>query len=247
LGPEDKLATMAEEANSQKPLSEKPFGYLLAAAGGLLGGPLGVIFSLAVLFALSAIMKPKNGNNPNRFLVWSLIGIIGAPLSCSPFLGNAEKKSGEPRIDNTRIANSTSDQIIPFGNEGKVREDRSLTIASSTSLSSISASNQFMEPVLSEGGRLIAVYMTIRNTGKESGNLYWTTLQLVDNQGRKYDKIEDFEESVTVNAWAKEQGMADPGDQLFPGAEAQIVAVFRVSPDAEGLRLLANKKYFLID
>ena len=104
-----------------------------------------------------------------------------------------------------------------------------------------------MEPVLSKGGRLIAVYMTIRNTGKESGNLYWTTLQLVDNQGRKYDKIEDFEDSVTVNSWAKGQGMAETGDQLFPGAAAQTVTVFRVSPDAEGLRLLANNKYFSIE
>ena len=238
---------MTEEAGSKKPLSEKPLGYLLAAAGGLLGGPLGVIFSIAVLFALSAIMKQKNGNNPNRFLVWSLIGIIGAPLSCSPFFGNAEKKSGEPKNDTTRIASSNSDQIIPIGNEGEVREDRSLTVTNSTSLSSISVSNQLMEPVLSKGGILIAVYMTIRNTGKESGNLYWTTFQLVDNQGRKYDKIEDFEESLTVNAWAKEQGMAETGDQLFPGAAAQTVIVFRVSPDAGGLRLLANNKYFSIN
>ena len=238
---------MAEESTSKQPLSEKPLGYFLAAAGGLLGGPLGVIVSMAVLFALSAIMKPKNGNHPNRFLVWSLIGIIGAPLSCAPFLGNAVKKPGEPRIDAARIASSNSNQIVPIGNEGDVREDRTLTVTSSSSLPSISTSNQFMDPVLPKGGRLIAVYMTIRNIGKESGNLYWTTLQLVDNQGRKYDKIEDLEESVTVNTWAKEQGMAEAGDQLFPGAAAQIVTVFRVSPDAEGLRLLANKKYFLID
>ena len=61
-------------------------------------------------------------------------------------------------------------------------------------------------------------------------------------------QIEDFEEVITVKTWIKEQGIAQAGDQLFPGAAAQTVAVFRVSPDAAGLRLAVNNdKYFSIE
>jgi hypothetical protein len=223
-----------------KPLSERPLGYILAAAGGILGGPFGVILSLLVLFSLAAIMKPKDGDYPNRFLVWSLIGIIGAPLSLSPFLGSPDKKVDEKRANVSRIDQAVSDKTVPLRTESLVREDRSLLVTGSNSFSSLTSTNQFLEPVTSKGGRLIVVYITIKNTGKESGNMYWTTFDLVDSQGRKYDVIEDVEEAMTVSAWAKDQGFSDPGDQLFPGAEAYAAIVFRVSPDATGLRLLVN-------
>jgi hypothetical protein len=82
--------------------------------------------------------------------------------------------------------------------------------------------------------------MMIANTGKESGDMRWTTFKLIDNQGRKYSEIEDFSESVAIGIWLEEQGFADPRDQLFPGGKAKIAKVFRVNPGAEGLRLLVN-------
>lgn len=54
--------------SQSKPLSERPLGFLLAGADGLLGGPLGVILSLIVLIVLSTILKSKNGKIPNRFM-----------------------------------------------------------------------------------------------------------------------------------------------------------------------------------
>jgi len=72
-----------------KALSQKPLGYLLALLGGTLGGPIGWITSPVVLLILNNVMKEKEGKQPNRFLVWSLIGIIGAPLSLSPLATNS--------------------------------------------------------------------------------------------------------------------------------------------------------------
>lgn len=69
-----------------KALSQKPLGYLLALLGGTLGGPIGWIISPAVLLILNNTMTSKDGKQPNRFLIWSLIGIIGAPLSLSPII-----------------------------------------------------------------------------------------------------------------------------------------------------------------
>jgi hypothetical protein len=233
---------MTEAPSKGKPLSEKPLGYLLAAAGGLLGGPLGVILSLAVLISLTAIMKPKDGKHPNRFLAWSLVGIVGVPISLAPTLPSSDKATNKKKVETTISSESNIQNAVPVGVEQSVREDRSLTVNRSSELYSITAKNEFFEPVLPKGGKLIAVYMTIRNTGNESGNLFWTRFQLVDDQGRKYDDIEDFREVVTVNAWAKDQGMAETGDQLFPGALAETVLVFRVSPDAAGLRLFVNNE-----
>jgi len=66
---------------TQKPLSEKPVGYLLSLIGGTLGAPIGWIASPIVLWVLNKTLKSKNGKKPKRFLFWSLIGIAGAPIS----------------------------------------------------------------------------------------------------------------------------------------------------------------------
>jgi hypothetical protein len=233
---------MTEE--TKRPLSEKPLGYILAAAGGLLGGPIGVLLSLIVLFTLSAALKPKDGRVPNRFKYWMLSGIVGVPLSLMPFMGGGGSNPGTPQVAGVSSDQKTgvaSGQIIPRGSASSVRGDRSLAVSNSNTLSSISVSNPYMEPIQPKGGELVAVYLTISNTGNTSGNMFWTTFQLVDSQGRRYDNIQDLNELVTLGAWAKEQGLAESGDQLFPGASAQTVAVFRVAPGAQGLYLLVNQ------
>ena len=73
-----------------------------------------------------------------------------------------------------------------------------------------------------------------------------TTFKLTDSQGGKYDDIEDFSETMTINSWAESLGLADSGDQLFPGASAKTVVVFRVALDAGGLILNVNDKKFRI-
>jgi len=55
---------------TKRPLSHTKRGKLLAAIGGLAGGPLGVIASPLVLMLINA--SKKDGN---RFLVWFLLGI----------------------------------------------------------------------------------------------------------------------------------------------------------------------------
>lgn len=75
----------------QKPLSEKPIGYILAVVAGTLGGPIGWITSPLVLFGLTKAMRMKDDKTPNRFLVWALIGAIGVPLSVAPLIALSDK------------------------------------------------------------------------------------------------------------------------------------------------------------
>lgn len=64
------------------PLSRRPLGYVLAVAGGILGGAAGLIVSPLVLCLLGRIIRPTQRNpEPNRFRWWALIGVIGAPVS----------------------------------------------------------------------------------------------------------------------------------------------------------------------
>ena len=72
---------MSEEKKDVKPLSKKKRGYLLAVIGGTLGGPVGLFTSPLVLFVLNKKVKSKDSTQPNIFKIWSLIGLIGAPLS----------------------------------------------------------------------------------------------------------------------------------------------------------------------
>lgn len=190
-------------------------------------------------------MKAKEGKTPNRFRAWALIGIIGVPLSLAPVLNGG---TGGTPGDSASVQSTVqqSSQAVPLGASEQVKSDRALQVNGSDTFSPITA--PYLDPVSPKGGKLVGVFMTIKNIGKESGNMFWTKFQLEDSQGRKYDDIEDFTEIVTLNSWAKNQGLAETGDQLFPGATAKTVSVFRVAPDAEGLKLIVNgNKAFAIE
>lgn len=101
---------MAEE--QKKPLSETPTGYILAAIGGILGGPIGLFASPCILYLLNHTLSPKNGKQPNRFLVWVFIGIIGAPLAWVPLQGGQdvtrESRNPEPLPEEQNSPDETS-------------------------------------------------------------------------------------------------------------------------------------------
>lgn len=228
------------DSKVSKPLSEKPLGYALAVLGGFLGGPVGIFVSPGVLFLLNKTMKAEGDKKPNRILAWALIGIIGAPLSLVPVFhsNNTDTTSGGSQMKTATP--SASQQAVPLGAEEQVKSDRAMKVTSSEVVSSLPSGNQFQEPLESKGGKLVVVYVTIKNTGSESGNMFWSQFQLVDSEGKKYDDIEDFTEMMTVNMWAKNNGLAETGDQLFPGGTANSAIVFRVAPNASGLKLIVN-------
>lgn len=123
-----------------------------------------------------------------------------------------------------------------------------MKVTGSEVVSYLDSGNQFQEPLQAKGGKLVVVYITTKNTGSESGNMFWSEFQLVDSEGNKYDDIEDFTELITVNMWAKSKGLSETGDQLFPGGSANSALVFRVAPNASGLKLVVNNdKTFSIE
>jgi hypothetical protein len=54
----------------ERPLSHTKRGKLIAAAGGVAGGPLGIIVSPLVLMLINAAKK-----DGNRFMIWGIVGI----------------------------------------------------------------------------------------------------------------------------------------------------------------------------
>ena len=172
------------------------------------------------------------------------------PLLIFAILAAGSIDTDEPDSRSTSNSNNDSpigrEVLTPVGTFKSIRGDRSVAVTNSREYTTIHSGNQFIDPVRSKGGKLIAVFLTIKNTGNESGNMFWTTFKLTDSQGRKYDDVEDFSEIMAINSWAESLGLADPGDQLFPGASANTVVVFRVAPNASGLKLSVNNKKFAI-
>ena len=78
--------------SNAKPLSERPQGYLLALAGGLLGGAPGLIASPLVLLGLNNVLKPTDEKQPNRFRAWALIGSSSTTTS-TPSSGDSSSVS----------------------------------------------------------------------------------------------------------------------------------------------------------
>lgn len=162
--------------------------------------------------------------------------------------GNQETNSSKSGgTSNSGTASSpTSPQSVALGTWADATRNRAIKINRSNIVTQISPNNQFMKPVESKGGKLVVIYMSLKNTGQESGNMFWSKFQLIDNQGRKYDEIEDFKETVSISTWLESQGLEKAGNQLFPGATAQTAKVFRVAPDADGLKLTINDANFNI-
>lgn len=133
---------------------------------------------------------------------------------------------------------------VALGIWANVADDRSIKVDRSDVLESLIPANQFATPVDTKGGKLIVVYLSLKNTGQESGNMFWSTFQLQDSQERKYDDLKDFEELSSVNLWLSEQGLANQGDQIFPGGTAQTAKIFRVAPNATGLKLIVKRQPF---
>lgn len=126
------------------------------------------------------------------------------------------------------------------------RGDRSVTVKGSELVDSINPSNQFSSPIEAKGGKLAVVYLSLKNTGQESGNMMFTDFKMVDSQGRTYDQLQDFEELGSLYMWMEDKGLSSPEDQLFPGGENETAIVFRVAPDAEGLQLSVNDQLMAI-
>jgi len=158
------------------------------------------------------------------------------------FGGNTNKTANSGAGDSNTSSSTRPQESIPAGTSTDIRDDRAVQIERSETVDSIPSGNQFLKPVDAKGGKLVVVYMTLTNTGQESGNMFWTKFQLIDDQGRKYDEIEDFEEIVSIDTWLESQGLEKASSQLFPGATAQTAKVFRVAPDTSNLRVLVNGK-----
>lgn len=172
-------------------------------------------------------------------------GLLLALSTCIAIVGNdsdtptatvsiadAPQQSGKAKEDN-----------VPLGMQASITDDRAVTITGSEEVPAITSSWGTVE---SKGGKLIVVYATVENTGNESGNLMFTQVDLVDNQGREYGDISDFDESMAVSGYAGDLGLADSSDQLFPGATSNVLYAFRVAPDAEGLKAVARGVDFAI-
>lgn len=171
------------------------------------------------------------------------LGILSLFAACTAAIGgnnSTQTASNSAPTTQKAEAKPAESGAAQKGQWVDVRNDRQVQVNESETVQQIASSNQFMKPVASKGGKLVVVYMTLKNTGNESGNMFWTKFQLVDSQGRKYEEIADFEEIVTINTWMGEKNLEDPASQVFPGGTAKTAKVFRVSPDAEGLTLDAG-------
>lgn len=177
-----------------------------------------------------------------------LVGVVVALAVFASLANGGKANASSTKTDPSINSSSTqSPSIIPIGTFADVKRDRAVQVELSEIVDSISSGNEFMKTVDSKGGKLAVVYMTIKNTGKESGSMFWSKFQLIDSQGRKYDEIQDFEEQVSINMWLESKSIEKASGQLFPGATAKIAKVFRIAPDTSDLKLVADRKTFSVE
>ena len=75
-----KTSTANLDPNSRNTLAYTKKGILIACLGGILGGPIGLIVSPALFLFINAVTRNQDVSI-NRFLIWSALGTLVAPVS----------------------------------------------------------------------------------------------------------------------------------------------------------------------
>lgn len=172
-----------------------------------------------------------------------ILGVVACGQA-SPLAENtSESESRGVKAELTADTNN----IAPVGTTVNVRDDRTVLVERTEEVAELHTNDEFTPAIEAQNGRLLIVYLTLGNTGKESGNMLRTQFQLIDSQGRQYDDVQAGQDISTMFMWLAEQGLEEPSTQIFPGGTAPTAKIFRVAPDAEGLRLVVNEKEFAIN
>lgn len=200
----------------------------------------------------SCQLTPRQGSVRKKFGSALVTGLALILTACGPeqLIQSSESLPQSTAVSQTQadsmMPKAVSSNLIPIGEWGNVRADRAIQVSSSKVGAEIFSVAYGFDTIDPKGGQLAVVFMTLKNTGSESGDLDWSGFQLVDGQGRKYAALEDWEDIFIFNRWLKENGLGESDEQLFPGATVQTAKAFRVAPDASGLMLSVNKVLFEI-
>jgi hypothetical protein len=110
------------------------------------------------------------------------------------------------------------------------------------------ASAAFFDP---RHGTYLAVFYEVRNesTGALKPSVHVNdSFELVDGQGRKWDKANYFSHGFSVPyAIAVPLDKGDPRTFVEPGETVEVAVAFDLAPDATGLRLLSERLDLEID
>jgi hypothetical protein len=117
-----------------------------------------------------------------------------------------------------------------------VRSDRAVKVDRIQTFDRIVSNNPFATPIEGKGGKLIVVYITLKNTGNESGNMAWSQFKLssedrdIQTQSDvgegKYDSQPKVEANHSSTNNPQSRPVASPNsDKLTP--DAAIVRHYR--------------------
>ena len=181
------------------------------------------------------------------FLLLMVIGSLVSPVTQSNLI-----ESPRPSIDSANTISATAPaaasgkSIFPLDTTAAITYDRSLKVTASTEVDSLSG-GEYVGSIAAKEGKLVVVYFTAENTGDDSGDLTFTSFELVDAQDRTYSELSNFEDLFIVSQWLMNKGLGSKNDQLYPGASVKSAAVFRVAPDATGLVMKTKSKQFALE
>ncbi len=168
--------------------------------------------------------------------------IVGVLLSMEPSPSYATQPSSHTTTHHTTTSSSHRSKPKVKIASSSVKTDPWLDVRSNRSVKlddvdvayNIYPGNQFLDPIESQGGKLIIVKLSVKNTGNDTGGIAWLNAKLIDKQGRKYDELNGWSEAATLTSWLELNNMVSPKSaQLFPGQVVKTAKVFRISSDSD--------------
>ena len=182
-----------------------------------------------------------NSNSQNITFQWKGKSInLGKPkhfhqsVTNSPVIESDNFKiSRQEKMIHTTPASNNNGKFNSINERVEVG-NRAITVENVYFTDCLESTDEFDDPIFPKtGGKFICVELTVENTGKETGNIIFSTFQVMDENGYKFDAVDESE----IYLYASELGFDATFESIRPKSSAIILKVFEVNEDSNKLNL----------
>jgi hypothetical protein len=182
-----------------------------------------------------------NSNSQNITFQWKGKSInLGKPkhfhqsVTNSPVIESDDFKiSRQEKMIHTTPASNNNGKFNSINERVEVG-NRAITVENVYFTDCLESTDEFDDPIFPKtGGKFICVELTVENTGKETGNIIFSTFQVMDENGYKFDAVDESE----IYLYASELGFDATFESIRPKSSAIILKVFEVNEDSNKLNL----------
>ena len=203
-------------------------------------------------------------HDKHLFVILGIIGgfsvILGGCLGTPPATQGSNHSQISPTPKDTEVVDPLDNPPVAIvanlgvenGHDGPltaVQNGLAIRVNGSVSMDVIQLDKTYFTQFVDAGneGKLIVVYITLKNTNSNPMQLSSLEIHLRDNQGRMFERVQTIHDDFIISLWAEDRGLFNPRDLIPPKTSVETVIVFRAIPDVQSWAMLVGDQVFPIN